>query len=316
MDTGMPDNFVPPSDNPIQNISAPTAVAVLNGVVVVGPQWHTDSLYYAELVKDGKLIKLTPPSTTVVIRGPNTAGNEILGTTFDVKNSSFVSCEVQAAATPGVDIAHGGEIVRTAAAGNTPQVITLTTDGGAPPAFDSPKNVVARKSDGTLYITDPGYQTDPQAQIVNNHIWRIKLSDPQTGVAFDEQAMKVDGRPNGIAFTKDQSAVYVSFTDPPSKILKFPIGADGELGPGVAFGTVASDALADGLIVDSNDNVYLATKTGIDVFKKDGTKWGHINTTKPVNGMAFGDADMKTIYFTTDPSGLMMVKVKIAGIHQ
>ena len=314
-----PDGTTPdsgPNDNPIDGIATPAAVAALNGVVVVGPQWHGDGLFYAELVKDGKLIKLTPPATTAIIRGPVTGGNETLGTTYDEKAANFVSCEVAANAVVGVGTAHGGQIVRTAVGGTTGTAIVLTVDGGGAPAFDSPKNIAARHSDGMLYITDPGYQTDPAAQIVNNHIWRIK---PATGEVFDERPTLVDGRPNGIAFALDQLSVYVTFTGEPggvpaAKVVKYPVAAGGALGAGVPFGTVAADALADGIVVDTKGNVYVAVKTGVDVFKADGTKWGHIQTAKPVNGLAFGDADSKTLYMTTDPNGLMTVKVKFAGL--
>lgn len=303
-DTSTGDSSVPPTGNPIEGVGAPVAIPSVAALYAIGPVWRTDTLYFSEFKPDGVLIKLKPPANTPepFRAAPLTAGYELLGSTFDEKGNSFVTCEV--AAGPG---ARGGQIVRTTAAG-VASAVAVNFDAGV--MFDSPKNVVARKTDGTLYITDPGYQVDPQNLITTNHIWRIKPN----GDIFETQ---VTGRPNGIAFAPGQASLYVSFTDAPSKITKYPIAADGALGAGTPFAAVApADSTADGLAVDASGNVYVAVKTGVDVFKPDGSKWGHIGT-KAVSDLAFGGADKKTLYMTNNNgavgAGISTVTVKIAG---
>lgn len=286
----------PASDSPIDGIAAPTEITALTGHYTEGPVWKGDGLYFSEFAVNGHFIKLVPPATTSDVRAVATAGNEPLGSAFDVKANTFVTCEVK----PG----GGGEIVRTPAAGGAGTAIAISFDGG--PGFDSPNDVIGR-ADGTLYITDPGYQATP----TNNHLWRISPA----GAAFETV---LEGRPNGIALSPDQKTLYLSFTDPltpPPYVNKYPVNADGTLGAGTKFADVAKDSAPDGIAVDTKGNVYVAVKNGVDVFKSDGTKWGHITTTKVINGLAFGGADKKTLFMTSD-TGMLQVTVKVAGLSK
>jgi gluconolactonase len=307
-DTSTADTSVPPSGDPLAGIGAVTSIAAFNDIYTEGPQWRGDSLYFAEAKPNGHLLKFNPAlaaslTNPVEVRSVVTAGSIPLGTTFDEKGNTFITCEVP-------EGAGGGQLVRTpatGAAGSVGTPIVLTTDAGVAPAFDSPNDIVARKTDGTLYLTDPGYQNPGTAA---NHLWRVK---PTTGEVFETVT---DSRPNGIALSPDEKTLYVSFTDAPSKVMKYPVAADGAIGAGAAFTTIMpGDALADGLAVDANGNVYVAVKNGVDVFKPDGGKWGHIATTKIVNGLAFGGADKKTLFMTSD-KGLLQVTLKTAGLLQ
>ena len=314
------DTFVPPSGNPIDGIAAP--VVVLNNIYVEGPQWAGDGLYYSEAKPDGFLLRYVPTAAMSVtnpqvVRPVVTAGSTPLGTTLNEKNMKLLTLEVNNG-TPGA------QLVETATTGifltrpGTPLV--LTVDGGAAPAFDSPNDAVVRKADGTIYVTDPSYQAG--AGVTTNHIWRIK---PITNEAIE---LQIPGRPNGIALSPNDSILYVSFTDPdllaPPMIMKFPVAADGSISmtnatkladllPG---GDQDVNSLADGLAVDSSGNIYVAVRTGVEVLKPDGSKWGKIPTgAKVINGIAFGGADKKTLFMTSS-TGLLSVSVKVAGLVQ
>ena len=290
--------------------------------MTAGPQWHTDGLFFSTAVIDGYLVKLVPPSTTAQLHKVLKPGDVPLGNAFDAKNNTLVSCEVTPGGTPGA----GGTLVRTTLMGvGTP--IALSFDAGAG-GFDSPKGIVVRKSDGMIYITDPGYQTIPAN---NNHIWRVK---PNGLLAADIFETNVEGRPNGIAFSVDQKALYVSFTEPPAggqaTITKYALtGADGvigagtkfvDVGPGGAPPAIPGGIALDGIALDADGNIYAAVKNGVDVFKADGSgKWGHISspalaTDHGINGVAFGGADHKTLYMTSD-DGMFQVTVKVAGLE-
>ena len=321
----LPDGAVPDgpvaSANPIEGIAPATAVPTFTvpAVSTEGPQWHTDGLYFSTGVADGSMIKLTPPQTTAPVHGVLTVGNVPLGNAWDAKNNTFVSCEANTAA------GGGGVLVRTTIAGAATPITLTFPPAPAAQAFDSPNDVVVRKADGIIYVTDPGYQTAPTGF---NHIWRVKPGGTLTAGAAFETA--IAGRPNGIALSVDEKTLYVSFTDPDSNgapnIMKYPItGVDGAIGAGSVFvtvGTMGSSAATqlDGLAVDSAGNVYAAVKTGVDVFKADGSgKWGHIPApalaaTHGINNVAFGGADKKTLYMTSD-DGMFQVTVKVAGLE-
>ena len=305
-DASTPDTSTPdtgPNDNPIDGIAAPAAVAILNNVYTEGPQWGGDGLYFTEAKIDGTLIRLTPPNTVDAVRGVVTAGTIPLGTTLDEKTNTLVTVEV----ANGVQ---GAKIVRTPVTGTLLRTGTpLSLDAGV--VFDSPNDLVARKTDGTLYITDPGYQAEAGGLVTNNHIWRVK---PTTNEVTETV---VAGRPNGIGLMPDEKTLLVSFTNPstlPPTIMKYPVNVDGSLGVATKFADVPpNDSLADGLAIDSKGNVYVAVKNGVDVFKPNGLSlWGHITTTKVINGIAFGGADKKTLFMTSD-TGMLTVTVKVPG---
>lgn len=300
-DGSMPDTSIPPNGNPIEGIGNPTDTPGVTGVATEGPVFHAGSLYFSAYTA-GKLVKYTPPMTTDPVRDVVGAGNYPIGNAFDTKTNTFISTEV-------VNGASGGAIVRTPAAGGAGTAITLNFDAGGG-AFDSPNDLIAR-ADGTIYVTDPGYQAG--AGVVINHIWRIKPG----GDIFETP---VAGRPNGIALSVDQRTLYVSFTEPDAlalpTITKYPVAIDGSLGVGTKFADVGpQNSALDGLAVDGSGNVYAAVKNGVEVFKADGTKWpNRITTTKIINGLAFGGADRKTLYMSSE-TGMLQVTVKIAGLE-
>lgn len=316
-DTGKADTSVPASSNPIEGIAMPAAVAALDNVYTEGPQWFGDGLYYSEAKADGFLLKLTPPATVAQMRTVVTPGTVPLGNTYNEKTMKLLTLEVNATT-------NGAQIVSTDTTGAPPRVgtpLVLTTDAGTAPTFDSPNDLVVRKTDGTIYITDPSYQAQQGGTVTTNHLWRIK---PVTNEVFETQ---LAGRPNGIALSPNDSILYVSFTEPfgnpppPPTVMKYPVNADGSLGAATQLislppgGVQAVNSLADGLAVDSAGNVYVAVRNGVEVIKPDGTKWGKIPTTKEINGLAFGGADKKTL-FMTSRTGMMTVTLKVAGLVQ
>lgn len=288
--------------NPIDGVGAPAVIASLAGVGVDGFVYRGDGLWLSDYGQS-KILKFAGQPTIV----RDTAPAKPLGNTFDEKANGFVACE----AIEG----GGGNLVRMPAAGaavGVPIVLTFQTDGGAT-GFDTPNDVVARKSDGTLYVTDPGY-LKPDAQIVNNHIWRINGVNAYETVAAD--------RPNGIALSPDEKTLYVGFTET-AKIQKYVVNTDGSLGAASDWVTIqgaapVKDSVAlDGLTIDSAGNVYAATNGAVIVFKPDGSQWGKIAVAgKKISSVALGGADKKTLFIGTNfnaENASYQVTVKVAG---
>lgn len=292
--------------NPIEGAGTPVPVATLTPLGVEGPVWRGDSLIFSDYGQK-VLVKFTPPTTTNPFR-TGTDGYYPIGNTFDEKTNTFLSVEAAAAGK-------NGNIIRIPLAGGqgTPLalVFPLGDDDATALGFDSPNDIVARKSDGMIYVTDPGYQT-PDAMIMRNHIWRI------SGTAVFETPAA--DRPNGIALSVDEKTLFVGFSDT-AKIKKYPIGANGALGQAVDFAAIQGAAplnesvALDGLTVDSAGNVYAAMNGGVVVFKPDGTQWGKIAIAgKKIGSVALGGADKKTLFMVGNfGNGSYSVNVKVAG---
>ena len=325
------DNFVPPTGNPLEGLMTPAAIAALAGVYCEGPQWFGDSIYFSDTVQN--VIKYNPGMPIVATGGQgdnpivhHIAGAIPLGNTVDDSVKSPTPTLLTLEVTNG---APGFTMVRTPFTGTFPRA-GFGVDIAAPDAsggnFDSPNDLVVRKSDGTIYMTDPSYQAGPT--VTTNHIWRLK---PQAApsVTYDAFEIQLAGQPNGIALSPDSKTLYVSLTGPAGgppppapRIEKYTVNTDGSLGlaqkfadvpPAAAAGMPTTGSLADGIAVDSAGNVYVAVKNGVDVFKPDGlSKWGKITTTAVINGIAFGGADKKTLFMSSQ-SGMYTVTVKVAG---
>ena len=65
------------------------------------------------------------------------------------------------------------------------------------------------------------------------------------------------------------------------------------------------------MAVDSQGNLYVATRTAVDVWSTDGKLWGKItlpDNIRPTN-IAFGSADKTTLYITNRSKDLYAVKL-------
>ncbi|MBI4658678.1 MAG: SMP-30/gluconolactonase/LRE family protein [Verrucomicrobia bacterium] len=105
-------------------------------------------------------------------------------------------------------------------------------------------------------------------------------------------------KPNGIALAGDGKTLFVADTVQ-SKLRAYPVKADGTLAEGRDFGTVPGP---DGVRVDLDGKVYAAGKTGIAVWDASGKRLGTLKVPAPLTSLAFGDADRRTMFITTNPS--------------
>jgi gluconolactonase len=308
-----PDGSVP-SASPIDGIAAPKDITA--GIVggfddfADGPVFRNGKLYYT-LPLSNVVMEFTPPSTFTEVRSyvGGTPLYSPIGQTFDAKTNTVVTCEA--------DVSMGAAANRLVRWTNaaTPTAIPLAFDAGAGAnPFDSPNDVVAR-ADGTLYVSDPGYQKDNAGGATTNRIVRVTA----TNQVFEEKVYANGEKPNGIALSPDGNTLYVSLTDR-NKVVKFPIAAGGTLGAESDFATGTTQP--DGLNVDMAGNVYVATATGVNVYSSAGTKWGNTIETKKAGaaiaatGVAFGGADLKTLYITAEGAIFEVTGLKVAGTAQ
>lgn len=280
------------------------------GARIDGIQWRTDALYFTlPNLATPVIVRFTPPTGTVEYVKPASGP---LGITFDEKAGTLLFADSVGATA--------GTLKRIPAASASPPVVptdVAVTFASGTPSWASPNDLVVRKSDGTIYVTDPGYQ----AGSTDNGLYRVKPS----GEA-DRVAQWNGGHPNGIALSEDGSTLYVSLTEdalntptPTSvvpSVVKYDVAADGSLGEGVRFAEIPpANSAADGLAIDTAGNVYVASNSGVTVFGPDGKKWGAVVTPKPATNLAFGGSDGKTLYISTD-GGVWRVLVLVPGVSR
>jgi gluconolactonase len=192
--------------------------------------------------------------------------------------------------------------------------VTVLADRYEGKRLNSPNDLVYR-SDGTLFFTDPPFGL-PKA-----------FEDRRKELPFSGVFALKDGRlrlvaqdlsgPNGLAFSPDERFLYVGNWDPKRKVvMRYPVNADGSLGPGRVFFDMTDapgeDAL-DGVKVDVRGNVYVSGPGGLWILSPEGKHLGTIVGPEHPHNLAWGD-DGRTLYLTAQ-SGLYRIRLNIPGIR-
>jgi len=180
--------------------------------------------------------------------------------------------------------------------------------------FNSPNDIVVR-SDGSIYWTDsagglviPGMEgEDLQRQLDVQGVFCRTASGEIKLVVADCTY------PNGLAFSKDESILYVNDTRL-GIIRAFDVNGDGSVGPGRLFHKLTGNepGVADGMKVDEQDNVYCTGPGGIHVIDKGGKLIGRLLLPGHCTNLAWGGDDWRTLYVTTY-HGVLRTRLNIPG---
>jgi gluconolactonase len=174
-------------------------------------------------------------------------------------------------------------------------------------------NDVIVKSDGSIYFTDPGGNAAPeQWDVTVSGVYRVSPDLGSMSLIIDDMV-----RPNGLAFSPDESTLYVADTRR-RHVRAYQMQANGTIGKETSRVFVdlggTEPGVPDGIKVDAEGNVYSGGSGGLYIIDSKGKKLGRIvHGQAATTNLAFGGDDWKTLYFTT-ASTLFSVNVKIAGV--
>ncbi|MBG19000.1 MAG: gluconolactonase [Rhizobiales bacterium] len=189
-----------------------------------------------------------------------------------------------------VSCEHGGRRVSRIEHDGTVSVLADRFDGKK---LNSPNDLVV-KSDGSVWFTDPTYGIDSDyeghaapSDIGSGNVYRI-APDGAISLVIEDMV-----QPNGLAFSPDESVLYVADTgkthdpDCEPKIRSYPVSADGtSVGEGIDF--VFSDAgLFDGFRLDTNGNIWSSAGDGVHCFSPEGNLLGKILIPEVVANLCF-----------------------------
>jgi gluconolactonase len=180
--------------------------------------------------------------------------------------------------------------------------ITVLADRFGGKRLNSPNDVVVHSS-GAIYFSDPAYGIDSDyeghkapSEIGACNVFRIS---PQ-----GELTIAADGfnRPNGLAFSPDESKLYVSDTgDKPSPMYVFDAGADGSLTNRRLFATCTVGGF-DGFRVDTEGRIWSSAGDGVHCLATDGTLIGKVRVPEAVANVCFGWPKRNRLYICATTS--------------
>ena len=250
-----------------------------------GPVWFGDSgcLLFSD-IPNNRILRWTPEGLTTY-RAPSNYAN---GHSRD-RLGRLISCE------------HGSRrVTRTEWDGT----VTVIADSHGGKRLNSPNDVIVAR-DGAIWFSDPhygimtdyeGFRADPEQPC---HVYRV---DPDGGT----EAMITDMNcPNGLAFSPDESLLYVAdtgrmFGQDPQHIRVYDMIGTRPVN-GRLFHTV-SPGCADGIRLDTDGNIWSSARDGIHCIAADGTLLGKILVPEVVSNLCFGGRAKHQLFITATTS--------------
>ena len=162
--------------------------------------------------------------------------------------------------------------------------------------LNSPNDVVVKR-DGTIWFTDPPYGIlsdyegyEAESELGDCYVFRF---DPRNG------SLRVVSdwveEPNGLAFSPDESVLYVSDTSAALRtdggghhhIVAFDVVDGQDLAKPRVF-AVVNPGVSDGFRLDDHGFVYTSSQDSVQVYHPDGTRIGRIGVPEKVGNLVFG----------------------------
>lgn len=267
---------------------------------VEGPVWFGDAncLLFSD-IPNNKIMRWSPETGVSIYREDSGFSN---GHTRD-QQGRLISCQ------------HGTRsVTRTELDGS----ITTIADGFDGKKLNSPNDVVV-KSDGSIWFSDPHYGI-----MTNYEGFKAPQENPCVVYRIlptGEMEVKVDDMncPNGLAFSPDESHLYVAdtgrmFSDDPQHIRVYACAADGSLSNGRLFHTV-EPGMADGIRLDEHGNVWSSAADGVHCIAPDGRLLGKILVPELVSNICFGGRAKHELYITATTS-IYKISLALSGVQR
>ncbi len=250
---------------------------------VEGPVWHRDGYLLFSDIPANQIKQWAGAGLTVWSQNSNNSN----GLTIDTQGR-LVACE------------HNGRRVSVWLEDGNTETVVDTYQGDK---FNSPNDAVVR-SDGAIFFTDPDWGLSGRPREISfNGVYRFQPGGE--AVLLDNDYSK----PNGIALSPDESKLYVA-DDTRNFIRVYDLDEEGNVSNSTRFVGISNP---DGIKVDVDGRVWASSSAGVMVYAPDGSRIGTIRFPEQPANLAFGGADMKTL-FVTARTGLYSIQTTVAGL--
>ncbi|WP_373521741.1 SMP-30/gluconolactonase/LRE family protein [Aquiflexum sp.] len=271
-----------------------------------GPKWMNGKLYFSNMYFDQDF-NADPKRSSIVVLEPDgsyrniTEGKMQTNGLYPYKNGNLLVCDMM-----------GHRVVEMNTNGQVVRVLADKYDGKP---IDGPNDIIT-DTKGGFYFTDPQFTMEAEKFQPGRAVYYVSPTGEITRITEpNEFAM-----PNGILLSPDGKSLYINNcfdkedwypvqSDKDNYIWAYDVNEDGSISNGRRFAKVflTEDVLdrkgrssgADGMAIDKEGNIYVATYYGVQIFDHSGKFVGMINTPSFPVSLAFGDEDMKTLYIVS-----------------
>ncbi len=270
-----------------------------------GPKWLNGKIYFSNMYFDQNWGANPSQSSTVEMDPDGSYRNIAQGMQtnglYPYKNGNLVVCDMM-----------GHRVVEMTPNGRVVRVLADEYDGKS---IDGPNDVVT-DAKGGLYFTDPQFTMEAEKFQPGRNVYYLSPEGEVTRL-FEPNEFAM---PNGIILSPDGNTLYVNNTyddeswypvnsEKDNWIWAYDVNDDGTVSNGRQFAELflTSDVLdrkgkstsADGMAIDTDGNLYVATYYGVQIFDKEGAFVGMINLPSFPVSLCFGDEDMQTLYMVS-----------------
>ena len=231
-----------------------------------------------------------------IFRSPSNFSN---GNTTD-NEGNLVTCE------------HGARRVTKTDKNN---VITLIADEYNDKRLNSPNDVCVH-SNGAIFFTDPPYgiinpkrvEGFPGKMMYGG--CNVFKYDPRTKSV---EALVTDmQRPNGIAFSPDESYLFISNTGDSKYMRRYEIDKNLKISKPIEFIKSDPEHVLDGFRFDEDNNLWTSCGKGVACYAPSGEQIGYIKIPEIVSNVDFG-GPTGNILFITSSTSFYMANLNIKG---
>ena len=272
-----------------------------------GPKWMNGKLYFSNMFFD-KDWNANPQKSSIVEYDPKTGqyknisqGKMQANGLYPFANGNLLVCDMI-----------GHRVVEMTPTGQVKEVIVDKYEGKP---IDGPNDIIT-DAKGGIYFTDPQFTMEPQKSQPGRAVYYLSPEGKLTRLTEpNEFAM-----PNGIVLSPDGKTLYINNcydneswypvnSEKDNFIWAYDVNADGTISNGRKFAQLfltgnvldrkGRSTSADGMAIDKQGNLYVATYYGVQIFNNQGKYIGMINLPSFPVSVCFGDADMKTLYMVS-----------------
>jgi gluconolactonase len=271
-----------------------------------GPKWMNGKVYFSNMYFDQNF-NADPKKSSTVELDPSgnyrniTEGRMQTNGLYPYKSGHLLVCDMM-----------GHRIVEMTTKGEVLRVVADKYDGKP---IDGPNDVIT-DAKGGVYFTDPQFTMEPKKNQPGRAVYYVS---PEGTVSRLTQPNEF-AMPNGILLSPDGKTLYINNcyddeswypvkSEKDNFIWAYDVNPDGTISNGRKFAKLflietvldrkGRSSSADGMAIDKQGNIYVATYYGVQIFNSKGEFVGMINLPSFPVSLCFGDSDMKTLYIVS-----------------